>query len=168
MSEDGKAFYLDLLILHLVLDGAQEDAFLSTVTDLEALGNLDHGVAEFVMNGFVDVDSLDCQTDLARVEEGKCGDLVVVSHRSTNTTASNEALTFCATAGMSTFLVMMAGSLPPLKHVREERKVRLGSYSQLESNPLQSLRGTLHNLLAGKCRTREADLVRTRMAASIG
>ncbi len=35
--------YLDFLVLHLVLDRSQENAFLSPVTNLEGLGELDHG-----------------------------------------------------------------------------------------------------------------------------
>jgi hypothetical protein len=35
--------YLNFLVLHLVLDGPQEDSFLSPVTNFEILGELDHG-----------------------------------------------------------------------------------------------------------------------------
>jgi hypothetical protein len=57
------------------LDWAHEDAFLISLADLEGLGEGDCGVAEFVVDGFVDVYAFDGDADLARVEEAEGGDL---------------------------------------------------------------------------------------------
>ncbi len=66
---------LDFFVLHGVLDWAHEDAFLISLADLEGLGEGDCGVAEFVVDGFVDVYAFDGDADLARVEEAEGGDL---------------------------------------------------------------------------------------------
>lgn len=68
---------LDFFVLHGVLDGAHEDAFLVAFADLEGLGEGDCGIAEFVVDGFVYVHALDGDADLAGVEEAERGDLVI-------------------------------------------------------------------------------------------
>jgi hypothetical protein len=58
------------------LDRSQEDTFLSAITDLQGLGEFDHSITELVVDRLVDVDPLDGQADLTRVEEGKSGNLL--------------------------------------------------------------------------------------------
>ena len=65
---------LDLLVLHLVLDGAEQRAGLG-VTDLDGLGEVDHLLEELLVDALVDVDALGGDTDLARVLEGTHNDL---------------------------------------------------------------------------------------------
>jgi hypothetical protein len=65
---------LDLLVLHLVLDGAEEGAGLG-VTNLDGLGEVDHLGEELGVDALVDVDTLGGDTDLARVLEGTHDDL---------------------------------------------------------------------------------------------
>ena len=67
--------YLDLVVLHLVLNRSEEDTLFVTLSDLECLCELDHGIAEFVVDGLMHVDALDSQADLAGVEECKGGNL---------------------------------------------------------------------------------------------
>jgi hypothetical protein len=64
----------DLLVLHLVLDGAEEGAGLG-VTDLDGLGEVDHLLEELGVNALVDVNTLGGNADLARVLEGTHNDL---------------------------------------------------------------------------------------------
>jgi hypothetical protein len=68
--------YLDLFVLHRVLDGTKENTFFGAVAHLELLGDLDHGITELVVDGFVDIDTLNGQADLTGVEERKSGDLL--------------------------------------------------------------------------------------------
>jgi hypothetical protein len=65
---------LDLLVLHLVLDGAEQGAGLG-VADLDGLGEVDHLGEELGVDALVDVDTLGGDTDLARVLEGTHDDL---------------------------------------------------------------------------------------------
>jgi hypothetical protein len=65
---------LDLLVLHLVLHGAEQGAGLG-VADLDGLGEVDHLLEEFGVDVFVDVDTLGGDTDLAGVLEGAHDDL---------------------------------------------------------------------------------------------
>jgi hypothetical protein len=66
--------FLDLLVLHLVLDRAEEGAGFG-VTDLDGLGEVDHLGEELGVDALVDVDTLGGDTDLARVLEGTHDDL---------------------------------------------------------------------------------------------
>ena len=47
---DGGATHLDLLVLHLVLDGAEENSLLGPIAHLEVLGELNHGFEEFIVD----------------------------------------------------------------------------------------------------------------------
>lgn len=42
--------YLDLLVLHLVLDRTEENSLLGPIADLEVLGELNHGLEEFIVD----------------------------------------------------------------------------------------------------------------------
>lgn len=75
----GLETYLDLLVLHLVLDRSQKHSFLITFTNLETLGDFNHSFQELIVDGFMDIDSLDGQADLSRVEEGEGGNLAEIS-----------------------------------------------------------------------------------------
>lgn len=61
---------LDAVVLHGVLERAVADAGVGAVAEGVGLDVLDHGVAEFFVDGLVDVDALEVQADLAGVEEG--------------------------------------------------------------------------------------------------
>jgi hypothetical protein len=50
--------------LHGVLDGSKENSILKSIANLQCLGVFDHGVSEVVVDIFVDIDTLDAQTDL--------------------------------------------------------------------------------------------------------
>lgn len=65
---------LDLLVLHLVLDGAEEGAGVG-VADLNGLGEVDHLGEELGIDALVDVDALGGNADLAGVLEGTHDDL---------------------------------------------------------------------------------------------
>jgi hypothetical protein len=65
---------LDLLVLHLVLDGAEERAGLG-VADLDSLSEVDHLLDELGVDALVDVDTLGGDADLTGVLEGAHGDL---------------------------------------------------------------------------------------------
>jgi hypothetical protein len=60
---------LDLLVLHLVLDGSKERARL-WVADLDGLGELNHGLEHLIVDTLVDVDTLGGDADLSGVLEG--------------------------------------------------------------------------------------------------
>ena len=51
------------------------DAFLGAVAEGVGLDVLDHGVSELVVDGLMDVDALEVEADLTRVEEGEESDL---------------------------------------------------------------------------------------------
>jgi len=55
---------LDLLVLHLVLDGAEHGTFVVRVANLEASSDLDHCVDHGSVNLLVDVDTLGGNADL--------------------------------------------------------------------------------------------------------
>lgn len=61
---------LDAVVLHGVLERAVADSCFGAVAEGVGLDVLDHGVAEFFVDGLVDVDALEVQADLAGVEEG--------------------------------------------------------------------------------------------------
>jgi hypothetical protein len=63
------------LELHLVLDGAQEDTALVPLTVLQGLGELNSGSEELVIYALVDINALQGQANLSRVEEGEGGNL---------------------------------------------------------------------------------------------
>jgi len=60
---------LDLLVLHLVLDRAEQGAGLR-VANLDGLGEVDHLLEELLVDALVDVDTLGGDADLAGVLEG--------------------------------------------------------------------------------------------------
>jgi len=66
---------LDLLKLHAVLDGAEEDALVVAVANFECLRKFDQGVSELAMDRFMNVDTFDGKADLAGIQEGKSADL---------------------------------------------------------------------------------------------
>ena len=47
-------------------------AVMEPIADLEGIYGLNHGVAEFVVGGRVDVDAFQAQADSARVHECEC------------------------------------------------------------------------------------------------
>lgn len=65
---------LDFLVLHLVLDGAEQGAGFG-VADGDGLGEVDHLLEELLVDALVDVDALGGDADLARVLEGAHDDL---------------------------------------------------------------------------------------------
>lgn len=60
---------LDLLILHGVLDGAEQVVAIVWVSDLDGLCEIDHLLQELLVNGLVNVDALGGDADLSRVLE---------------------------------------------------------------------------------------------------
>lgn len=72
VAEEG----LDLLKLHAVLHGTQEDALLVALAGLDRLGELDSFVTELLVDVFVNVYTLDGKADLAGVEEGEGGNFL--------------------------------------------------------------------------------------------
>ena len=67
---------LDLLVLHLVLDWAEEVGVISIRASFEGLGELNHGSQEVLVDALVNEDTLRVDTDLARVEPGAHGTLL--------------------------------------------------------------------------------------------
>jgi len=65
---------LDTLVLHVVLDRAEHHTLLVRCADLEVLGELGHLGDEGLVDGFVDVDALGGNADLAGVDERTHGD----------------------------------------------------------------------------------------------
>lgn len=55
---------LDLLVLHRVLDGAKEYAVFGSIAHFQRLGVSNHSVAEFIVDGRVDVDALEAEANL--------------------------------------------------------------------------------------------------------
>ena len=66
---------LHLLVLHAVLDRAEEHALFVSFTHLQCLGELDHCVAEFVDDRVLHDDALQRDADLPAVQEGEGCDL---------------------------------------------------------------------------------------------
>lgn len=67
---------LDLLKLHAVLDGAEEDTLFVALASFEGLGKLDGCFLELGVDVLVHVDALDREANLARVQESEGGDLL--------------------------------------------------------------------------------------------
>lgn len=113
------------------------------------------------MDGLVDIDSLNGKANLARVQESKRGNLY--NGQFAISIYIGKSRTLAATLLMSTFLVTMAGSLPPLSKISHRTVAKIRIFLQLESDSLQRLRGTFHDFLSSESRASEADLVRARV-----
>jgi hypothetical protein len=66
---------LDAVVLHLVLDGAEEVVAVVGVADLDGLCEVGHLLDELLVDGLVDIDALGGNADLAGVLESAHGDL---------------------------------------------------------------------------------------------
>lgn len=66
---------LDLLVLHAVLDRANKDAIIQSISDLELLRFLDQSGEELVIDLLVDVQPFDHHADLRSAEKGEKCDL---------------------------------------------------------------------------------------------
>ena len=61
----------DLLKLHLVLDWSNESSLISAATELPRLNEANEGVPELGVDRFMDINSLDREAKLSRIEECK-------------------------------------------------------------------------------------------------
>ena len=64
---------LHFLVLHLVLDGPDQDAVLVARADFDAFGEGDHGFQEGLVDVLVHVDALGGDANLTRIVEGAHG-----------------------------------------------------------------------------------------------
>jgi hypothetical protein len=60
---------LDSVILHLILHGTMAGCLIGSIAELVVLDMLDDCVSELLIDGFMDVDTLNVKADLARVHE---------------------------------------------------------------------------------------------------
>jgi hypothetical protein len=65
---------LDLLILHLILDGPEQDSSFVGSADLDVLGELDHSLDKLRVDRLVDVDTLCSNAHLGDCQQERLGD----------------------------------------------------------------------------------------------
>lgn len=141
---------LDLLILHLVLDGAQHGTVLVGGADLKAGGNLGHCVDHGSVDLLVDVNTLSSNANLGSESASK--------------RLIRTGPTYLTTVLEGTHNKLWSSSLN-IDIFSDDTGVVA---AELESNTLESLAASSHNLLSGGGAACETDLCNTRVLGEHG